>query len=615
MRLHCHQSAKFRHKQPEGATMNTSNPPAAVAVSIHRNIALAQLFPSPTNPRKRFDEAKLKELAESIKTQGVLQPILVREILEGKASWPFPNVAPQTPSGRFEVIAGERRYRASKLAGLTEVPCFVRNLTDMQVLHAQVIENLQRDDLHPIEEAEGYEKLMQQQDDNGKLFTAESIGGEVGKSKAYIYARLKLLALCTEARQAFFDGDLDASTALLIARIPVQKLQAQALKEITRKLEYNTPNIAEGDNAMSFRKARDHIQENYMLDLADAPFEIEDAKLLAKTGACTECTKRTGNQPELFDDVKSKDVCTDTACFGLKKSAHVAVITKAAEANGDEVILGKDAKKILTQKWNIKYDLRNAKLAQLSDPIPDDAEKRTWEQALKSKKLLTPTKETGKPIVSKTLIENPFEVGIIETVDINAAMKALREAGFEIKPIAQAKQENSDNTYEKEQAKKKALVEQANASRKRLFDALRQQIAADMQKPQPYVADGLYRILAEACFEHMVGDYDDAAEIAKLYMPDAKQDDDIDLAEEFAKSIPSLTTQQHFLLIIDCMMFGDLLVNQWNLERSPDRMLAIAKEIGIDAEAIELEVIEEVKATQNAATKAAKTTKKEGAPA
>lgn len=166
--------------KPE-TTMNQTITPAT---ATHQSIVLDLLFPSPTNPRKRFDDAKLGELAESIKQQGILQPLLVREEISskadaGKPAWPFPNALNTlpTPSGRFEIIAGERRYRAAKLAGLSDIPCFVRNLTDAQVLHAQVIENLQRDDLHPLEEAEGYDKMIKE---HGS--TAESLGAEIAET-------------------------------------------------------------------------------------------------------------------------------------------------------------------------------------------------------------------------------------------------------------------------------------------------------------------------------------------------------------------------------------------------------------------------------------------------
>lgn len=555
------------------------NAPQIEPTADYLTIEMERLTPSKTNPRKRFDEAKLAELSASIKQQGMLQPLLVREL------------SPDT----FEIIAGERRYRAAKLAGLLGVPCFVRNLTDAQVLHAQVIENLQRDDLHPMEEAEGYDRLMKE---HGS--TAESLATEIGRSKGYIYGRLKLCALVPEAREAFYAGDLDASTALLIARIPVGKLQIQALKAITKRATFNTSNVATDEIYMSYRTARNYIQDEFMLDLGRAPFDIQDANLLPKAGACTDCQKRTGNQPELFDDVSSKDVCTDTVCHAMKKTAHILVLQKSAEASGDKIILGKEAKKILPNDYSQNYHLAKVGLASLDANIPDAAEDCTWGQALKKNKLLVPDKETGKAAVQKTLVENPHDHSIITTINIEDAVKALREAGFEITPKHAAK--NKDNeTLKKQREKDKAEVEQAQAYRQRLFDALHSKIEADLHQPTPQIAVGLYRILAHYMFEYLT-DVSDVDFLLKIYTPDAIGEEHV-LLDQFRAKIDTLTTQQHFQVIMDILMSDELNASDWNRKKQPETMLKIAKEIGIDSAAIEKEAKAEVKAAAAAAKK------------
>jgi ParB/RepB/Spo0J family partition protein len=550
--------------------MNAPTPSAVV----QQNIALDLLFPSPTNPRKRFNQTKLEELAASIRTQGVLQPILVRPVGE-----------------QFEVIAGERRYRASKLAGLAEIPTFVRTLTNIQVLHAQVIENLQRDDLHPIEEAEGYENLMQQVDESGNKYTADTIAAEVGKSRGYVYGRLKLLDLCQEARDAFFNGELENSTCQIIARIPTHKLQLEALTHIV-------------EDGMSFRQARDYIQRRFMLDLATAPFEIKDANLLEKAGACTECLKRTGNQPELFDDVSSKDVCTDTGCFAEKKTAHIAATIKAAEANGDEVLRKEDAAKLLTYRYMIDSDLHRAGLVRLTDEIPDDADERTWEDALNAHKLLNPTK--GKSVIQKTIIENPYEEEIIVAINAESAMKALEKAGFKPKqeeetPENQARNQSANQRRQQQQEKNARIdaeVEQINKFRSRLFTTLQQQIA------DGNVPEGLYRILAGEFLYMAVDAPEDAEDLVKRYSPEVEFDYDNELAPEINKHLANLDPQQLFLLMIDSLMVNEMTVSSWNMDSNPERMLAIAKEIGVDAEAIQKEVFAET--TPKKPTKAKK---------
>lgn len=561
-------------------------------LSAHQTIPLCMLEPSQTNPRKRFDETRLAELAESIKGQGVLQPLLVREI-----HWPAsaPDIGSPagesvTASGRFEIIAGERRYRAARLAELTEVPCFVRNLTDRQVLHAQVIENLQRDDLHPLEEAEGYEKMMKE---HGS--TAEGLAAEIGKSKAYIYARLKLCALAAEARQAFYDGLLDASTALLIARIPVAKLQIQAMRVITQR-------DCKGD-VMSFRPARDHIQNEFMTDLEKAPFPVKSAELLAGIGACTDCDKRTGNQPEIFGDVKSKDVCTDTACFAMKKTAHILTQKKDAEAKGYAVITGKAAVKILPNaRWHT-YLESGSGYVKLADACPHDPKRRSWEEVL-GKASFKPAKGADKPPVQKTLVENTHSGALLPVVKVEEATRALRDMGIEVNPARPAHGPQSEEN---------AKIGQANLFRQRLFDVLHQRVDAIASGDIAIISNWLYRILAEHSFESSASD--DRGHVARRYMPDSEIKDPQKLAAEFERDIPELTTRQHILILFDLMTIGETRVCQWDYARPPQNMISIAKEVGIDVAAIERGVADEVRAAIEAKAKKQASPKEPAAPA
>lgn len=284
----------------------------AIAEPVFGNIPMRMVRESATNPRKHFDPTKLQDLANSIKANGLGQPILVR---------PHPDKenAPEC----VEIVAGARRYRASSLAGLETIPAVVRDMTDKEVLEFQLVENLQREDVHEIEEAEGYQSLMSDHD-----MTADDVAATVGKSRSYVYGRLKLCGLASEVREACFAGTIEASTALLIARIPVQELQIKAAQEITKG---HGQSLIE---PMSYRRAKDHIRAHYMLDFNRAPFMISDAELVPSAGACGDCPKRTGNQPELFHDVGSADVCTDSHCWFSKTTAHGARVLKEAEGTG-----------------------------------------------------------------------------------------------------------------------------------------------------------------------------------------------------------------------------------------------------------------------------------------
>lgn len=307
---------------------------------------------SGTNPRKHFNPAALAELQASIVKHGILQPILVRPFVADADESPAAKALNIGKRGQaaargetlpaYKLVAGERRLRAAISAGLKEVPVVIRDLDDKAALEVQVIENLQRADLHPIEEAEGYEKLM-----SAHGYSAEDLAAKVGKSKAYIYARLKLTALCKEVRNALWDDRINHSVGLLIARIPDADLQVKALKEVSGA-PYNRP--------MPEKEARRHIQENYMLRLKDAPFDTRDKDLVPSAGPCATCPKRTGNQKELFPDVQSGDVCTDPVCFAQKKDATNQAKLAAHAAAGHPVLTPAESKKIFYDRGGLNTD-------------------------------------------------------------------------------------------------------------------------------------------------------------------------------------------------------------------------------------------------------------------
>lgn len=610
--------------------MTTPIPTTALDTPEFRIVKIGELSPSPTNPRSRrgFDAASLNELAETMRPPvGVIEPLVVRVIstkLQSKkavASWPFPTPGkkPDETSEadsiekvvQYEIVCGERRWRAAQIAGLDSLPVLVRKLTDFEVLRLQLIENEKRKDLDALEEAEGYEKLMQQQDAEGNPYTAEALAKLQGVSKGTIYARLKLLALCPDARDAFFNGKIDASTALLIARIPVEKLQLQALKDVTAEADWGNQLMAKGDK-MSFRRAREILQEKYMLDLDRAPFDTQDAALLPKAGNCTACPKRTGNAPDLFDDVGSKNVCTDPVCFGMKKAAHVLNLQKEAEDTGAEFISAKKAKKLLPYACNAESQLRDHGYAPLNMLVPGDKEKRTIGQLLEENQLLTQDKATGKPAVQKTVVANPHREGqMIETVNIEAATKALREAGFEITLKGSAAPQQSKQDQEKQAAKEKAKLELENKFRARLFDTLHQQIEADMLDPNSKTFPILYRHLAVELFseyQHNL-DHEDLVALMRKYttLPVEQEGQEIDWQShimEFGDNLPNLTPAQHLMLIIELTLIaGEITAAQYS---GPAKtMLTLANELGIDADSMHKEVAAEAKAAEKAAKKPA----------
>lgn len=298
---------------------------SATPQTIRTTIPISAILLSQTEPqiqrRKRFSKAEISELAESIKSNGLINPVLVRPS-------PFREVGEQS----YELVAGERRYLAAKLV-TDSIDATVRDLSDEQVIEIQLIENLQRVDVHPLQEAEGYEQLMKKHGHR-----VEDLGDKVGKSRGYVYARLKLLALCKDARDAFYDGKLTPSTALLVARIPVDSLQKEALKR-----------IADAHDPMSARAAAEYVQREFMLSLGTAPFPTDIDNFVPGARKCGECPKNTISAPDLFGDVKagSAGVCTDTTCFRAKCDRAIEVKIEQAKKAGQLVIVGEQAKKIL----------------------------------------------------------------------------------------------------------------------------------------------------------------------------------------------------------------------------------------------------------------------------
>lgn len=300
---------------------------------VYGSTRRADIRPSYTN-RKRFNEDKLQKLAANIKEVGIIQPILIRPVTP-TAEAPEP----------FEIVAGERRWRASGIALLDIVPTITRNLTNSQAREIQILENLQREDPHPMEEAEGFQELMLQAG-----YTADQLVVKLEVSRSYIYGRLKLCALTTEVREKFLDNVISASTALLIARVPVPALQIKALADIS------APYQGTGE-PMPYRAALRHIQERYTVDLTRALFKLSDATLLPLAGACTKCPKKTGNQPEVFGDIKSADVCTDPDCYAEKRMAHDTLTIAAASKTGVPVYEGVEGATIYRKNTYDRHSL------------------------------------------------------------------------------------------------------------------------------------------------------------------------------------------------------------------------------------------------------------------
>lgn len=173
-----------------------------------RKLALTQLVPGKHQPRKYFDNAALAELAVSVRNQGIIQPLLVRQL----------SGMPQ----RYEIVAGERRWRAAKLAGLTEVPVIVTEYTDKEAMTVALVENLQREDLNPLEEAEALQALRE-----AHGLSQEALAEQLGKSRSAVANSLRLLQLPPSIQEGLLSGDVTAGHARALLSISDAELRAE----------------------------------------------------------------------------------------------------------------------------------------------------------------------------------------------------------------------------------------------------------------------------------------------------------------------------------------------------------------------------------------------------
>jgi ParB family chromosome partitioning protein len=267
----------------------------------YQTVNLSQLTESLTNPRKTFDHKALNEMAESIRAVGLLQPILVR---------------PTATEGRFEIVAGARRFRAARLAEIESVSVRVCQLSDAQALEAQVVENLIRADVHPYEETQGFLALMRL---DPARYTAQELAAKTGKSVTFVLQRLKLADLIPAAAKSFQKDEIATGHALLLARLSTPQ-QVEAFPHCFADVWLEGK---QKKRLVSVTEFSHYIDSNIVLELSEAPFSREDDTLYPAAGACLNCPKRSGFNTLLFPDVK-KDSCFDAACYGEKVTRFIA---------------------------------------------------------------------------------------------------------------------------------------------------------------------------------------------------------------------------------------------------------------------------------------------------
>lgn len=263
---------------------------------------------SPLNYRKYYSETDLQEFAKELAIHGIISSLTVRPATDG----------------RYELVVGERRWRAAKIAKLKEAPAIIAPLSDDEVIEIQLAENLQREDPHPMHEAQGIGQLQK------KRKSIDEISKRLGKSKAFVYSRIKLLALIEPIQEMFLADKISITEATEIATISADSQQ-----------EFFDEHCANWKEQESFHLFNlKYILDRFKYDLTRAPFNIKDKNLLEDIGACSRCPFNTATLKTLFPDEAKEAVCTNRNCYQKKCTAHfVKTVSKAFEEHQPEALL------------------------------------------------------------------------------------------------------------------------------------------------------------------------------------------------------------------------------------------------------------------------------------
>jgi ParB/RepB/Spo0J family partition protein len=401
------------------------------------------------NPRKMLGD--LAELVTSIKAKGVLQPILARALPTGHVG-----------DVDYEIVFGHRRAAAAEKAGLSSIPAMVREMTDREVLEAQLIENCQRADMQPLEEADGFKALHETHG-----CSVDELAAKIGKSAGYVYGRLKLCSLVAAAREKLVDGTFSVAVALLVARLPRVEQQREAVEKLVAEASY----LSHAGAKISLEAAEDAL-EAFHLELSSAPFPLELADLVDGAGACGPCPKRSSNQPVLFKELSQADVCTDVHCFADKRKAWLARQKTEAEAKGLTVLKASEARKALGY---------GSPLVQL-DAVVSDGSKDKSIRAL-----------VGKKHGLKVQLAPTDEGKLVEVVERKAVNEALKKAGSKARvptPTTSTVQAGGNEKWREQQERER----QKRDAEEKLQAALLDKVLEEIETIE--FSDKLWRFLA-----------------------------------------------------------------------------------------------------------------------
>src|ERR1043166_6806561 len=426
---------------------------------IIQDISLTKLRASNTNPRKHFDEAYIAELGESIRQKGIIQPLTVRpDWCIGQSDEQIAALngdSERKDAEFFEIVAGECRFRGAARASLADVPAIVRHLSDKETLEIQIIENLQRSDLTPLEEAEGYRRLI---DEYG--YTVQDVHVKTGKDKKTIYGKLKILKAPKILLDALIKKIVTEGHCELVGRIPSPDMREAAAREILQPkfLHENRYGGLErvSDQPMGLHVARAFVRDNFMRSLAGAQFDQNDASLVVPIiddetgeriggGACDDCPMRSGNRPDLTGELKRPDMCTNPKCFAAKTDAFFVRLQETAKKEGKRLLSDDECAEIFEEDGSLSGFTQYVKLSEQPPRVHvrDDVKKiPSW------KKLMEECGE-GKPEI---LIGRDPKGRIVELVDFNLAREAANIAAKSKGETSIFEQERKPSAHQRESA-------------------------------------------------------------------------------------------------------------------------------------------------------------------
>jgi ParB family transcriptional regulator, chromosome partitioning protein len=568
---------------------------------IVQEIALEQLEASLNNPRRTMNEADLRELAASIREHGIQVPLLVRPLSCVGECGKLPDGYELDEPG-YEIVAGHRRSEAATIAGLTSVPCIVRELTDEQAAEIALIDNLQRVDVPAMEEAEAFGELLD------RLLSVAAVAAKVGKEQAYVAKRLKLRSCTLCTRDALREQLITVDHALLLARLGDDE-QNQALKwtldanagsrkpvedVLLERIEDRKPSAKDEDDddteqavrrarwrhewePQSVQRLKEHIERHSGVPLDRAPWPMAEDWLLPDVGSCLDCPQNTKANAPLFGDLDmGVAVCTDGGCFKAKTQGFVL--------HGIETAKKSAALPILRVSW------QSTSTAPRFEKVPickcAGGKNCSTGEGCRGVPKLMQTFKDGQWVEAKKKCEHARAAVTVDWSDVNnrgymGREDKLRRPG----EIVQACIDPKCKLHPKNWATKPASKPSAAPQKKK--DPAEEKRQAELAEHRGKQEGAIRKTVWAAC----VGKLDAKATVRIL------ADDNWDakgLRKRFRKEWPKATDEQVECLVAldDAISFdiddvdGDLLVDQSQVKEDREPLWAFAKSLGLDADQI-----------------------------